>query len=271
MRNLYVILIVVSLGLTGCERHFLTQDYIPPAPPTGLRTLTGDNFIELLWKANRENDLAGYNVFVSSSYSGRYELIGTTHEPYYKDNGARNGSTYYYAVTAFDYDGNESDLSRDVVYDIPRPEGYNVTVTDYRSVPASAGYDFSDYSVVAYNSQNVDMYYEYYAGDYYMNVRTDSDIQDMGPTSSLLDIGQAPSKGWSATHDVLLFPGHTYVVWTWDDHYAKFRVVSMSPGRLVFDWAYQLQPSNPLLKRGSAQRSQSSETTHDRTKTLSMD
>ncbi len=272
MRNLLWILIVASLGLTGCQHNPFSPDYVPPTPPTGLRTLTGDNFIELFWKANREPDLAGYNIFVSSSYDGRYQLIGSTREPYFKDDGARNGNTYYYAVTAYDYDGNESDLSRDIAYDIPRPEGYNVTVTDYRSVPANAGYDFSDYSIVSYNSQNADMYYEYYSGDYYMNVRTDSDIQDMGPTGSLLDISQAPSKGWSPTHDVLLSPGHTYVVWTWDDHYAKFRVVSMSPGRLVFDWAYQLQPSNPLLKRGGAQRSPASETMgiHERTKTLSM-
>lgn len=272
MKNLYLMLIVVSLGLTGCQHGPFSPDYVAPAPPTGLRTLTGDNFIELFWKSNREYDLAGYNVFASSSYNGRYELIGSTREPYFKDDGARNGSTYYYAVTAYDYDGNESDFSRDVAYDIPRPEGYNVTVTDYRSVPASAGYDFSDYSVVPYNSQSTDMYYEYYSGDFFMNVRTDSDIQDMGPTGSLLDISQAPSKGWSPTHDVLLSPGHTYVVWTWDDHYAKFRVVSMSPGRLVFDWAYQLVPSNPLLKRGGTERSPASETigVHGRTKTLSM-
>jgi hypothetical protein len=42
------------------------------------------------------------------------------------------------------------------------------------------------------------------------------------------------------------------VVWTWDDHYAKFRVSSVSSGRVVFDWAYQLVPSNRLLKKTPA-------------------
>ena len=51
------------------------------------------------------------------------------------------------------------------------------------------------------------------------------------------------------THDAGLTPGHTYVVWTWDDHFAKFRVTAMSPGRVVVDWSYQLQRSNPFLKR----------------------
>jgi hypothetical protein len=82
-----------------------------------------------------------------------------------------------------------------------------------------------------------------------MFVNTDTDIQDMGPTGSILDIGTAPSSGWSSTHSVALAPGHTYVVWTWDDHYAKFRVSSVSTGRVAFDWAYQLQKSNPLMKR----------------------
>ena len=82
-----------------------------------------------------------------------------------------------------------------------------------------------------------------------MRVDTDSDIQDMGPTSSILAIGTAPVSGWSTTHEVELYAGHTYVVWTWDDHYAKFRVSSLSPSRVVFDWAYQLIPANRLLKR----------------------
>ena len=85
-----------------------------------------------------------------------------------------------------------------------------------------------------------------------MDVDTDSDIQDMGPTGGILDITTAPASGWSTTHDVQLTVGHTYVVWTWDDHYAKFRVTSLSSGRVVFDWAYQLQKANPLLKRADA-------------------
>jgi hypothetical protein len=82
-----------------------------------------------------------------------------------------------------------------------------------------------------------------------MGVGQDTDIQDMGPTKSILDVGQAPSAGWSTSHDVSLAVGHTYVVWTWDDHYAKFRVSALSPNRVVFDWAYQLIPSNRLMKR----------------------
>ncbi len=247
-RTLFVAILILFVG--GCKN--IVNDFVdttPPARPTGLWTETGDNFIELFWNANRDGDVAGYNVFVSGSYDGRYELIGSVREPYFKDRDAVNGSTYYYAVTAYDYDGNESELSRDVAYDIPRPEGYGVVLDDYRRVAATSGYDFSRYAVVPYNDLYADMYFENYQGTLYMNVRDDSDIKDMGPTNSILDIREAPSSGWSPTHDVQLRAGHTYVVWTWDDHYAKFRVTNISGSRVTFDWAYQLQKSNPLLKR----------------------
>ena len=249
MKTLATLALAGGLFLTGCHDMISHHDYEPPSPPTGLWTQTGDNSIELFWDENRESDIDGYNVFVSSSYNGRYELIGSTRSNYFLDNGAANGKIYYYAVTAFDYEGNESDLSKDVAYDIPRPEGYNVVLSDYRTSPATGGYDFSQYSVVPYDDQNCDIYFENYGGTLYMDVRTDSDIQDLGPTQSILDVSLAPASGWSTTHDVILRPGHTYVVWTWDDHYAKFRVASISSGRVVFDWAYQLVESNPMLKR----------------------
>lgn len=247
-RTFWIVLLV--LFASGCKE--MTNDFVdttPPARPAGLWTETGDNFIELSWDRNRESDIAGYNVFVSSSYDGRYELIGSVKSPYFNDTDARNGGTYYYAVTAYDYDGNESELSRDVAYDIPRPEGYGVVLDDFGRAVATSGYDFSRYGVVPYNDLYADMYFENYQGTYYMDVREDSDIQDMGPTNSILDIREAPSSGWSTTHDVQLVAGHTYVVWTWDDHYAKFRVSNVSSSRVTFDWAYQLQTSNPLLKR----------------------
>ncbi len=252
MKPLIFLIIAASIAMAGCVEGINHPDMNPPTPPTGLSTATGDNFIELFWRKNPERDVAGYNVFASASYDGRYELIGSTETPYFLDKDAVNGNIYYYAVTAYDYDGNESELSRDVAYDIPRPEGYDVQMTDYHLYPATAGYDFSGYAIVRYDDDNADMYLENYNGLMYMNVRTDTDIQDMGATASILDIGAAPSDGWSPTHDVRLKAGHTYVIWTWDDHFAKFRVQSLSPSRVVFDWAYQTKPSTTLLKRSSS-------------------
>lgn len=249
MKTLAFFFAVSMALLAGCRTAVMHPDFTPPSPPTGLATSTGDNFIEVFWNPSPEPDVAGYNVFVSATYEGPYKLIGSTPKTSFVDNGAVNGVTYYYAVTAYDFDGNESDLSKDAAYDVPRPEGYNVILTDYNTIPASAGFDFAGDCVVPYDASNSDMYFDNYGGTLYMDVYMDTDIEDMGPTNSILDVTVAPSSGWSSTQDAVLEVGHTYVVWTHDDHYAKFRVTSLSPGRVIFDWAYQLQTGNQMLKR----------------------
>ncbi len=60
----------------------------------------------------------------------------------------------------------------------------------------------------------------------------------------------APIDGWSPTAEVELIPGHVYVVWMRDDHYAKFRVVTVGPSQVVLDWAYQIDQGNQELKQG---------------------
>ncbi len=47
----------------------------------------------------------------------------------------------------------------------------------------------------------------------------------------------------------LAIVGHTYVFWTWDNHFAKIRISSITPDRMVFDWAYQLVEGEIMLKR----------------------
>lgn len=243
-----ILLLLITGFTTGCDVHIFRTDLTPPSSPRGIQTYTGDNLIELDWLANPERDVTGYRVYVSSTSNGRYQMIGSTSGTTFIDRNARNGYTYYYAVSAYDFDGNESELSRDVVYDTPRPEGYNVPLYDYRSRPNLAGYDFSAYSVVRYDAQACDLFFEYYNGAVYLNVWDDSDIQDMGYTQSLYEITVAPQRGWSPTKDVPVIPGHTYVIWTWDNHFAKVRVTSVSASRVVFDWAFQLQEGNPRLR-----------------------
>jgi hypothetical protein len=223
-------------------------DVTPPAVPKGVVVLNGDNRVDLFWNDNRESDLSGYNIYVSDSYDGRYELIGSSRHNSYIDYGAWNAETYYYAVTAYDYNGNESELSVDVVYATPRPEGFNQSIFDYLNFPDNSGYSFSNYGVYAYDDINTDFFFENYSGQFYLDVWDDTDIQDMGPTNDIYDIEYAPAYGWSPTKDAEAIVGHTYVIWTWDNHYAKIRISSMTSERVVFDWAYQLVEGEPQLK-----------------------
>jgi len=242
--------ISILLYLTGCDVN--EPEYIvdndPPVIPNGVKVSIGDNRVDLYWNENRDPDLAGYNIYFSYSYDGEYQIIGSAPYNYFIDDEAVNGNKYYYAVTAYDYNGNESELSLDVVYATARPEGFNQAIFDFRRFPNNSGYSFPLYSVVAYDSIDVDFFFENYQGTFYLDVWDDTDIQDMGLTTDIYDIPYAPTSGWSTTKDVFAKIGHTYVIWTWNNHYAKIRISNITNERVVFDWAYQTLEGEMQLK-----------------------
>ena len=252
MKNLFKIIaaLILLILLTRCDVNEpeYVYDNVPPLPPTGVVALNGDRRVDLYWNENRETDLAGYNIYYSDSYDGKYTNIGSSAYASFIDYGALNGEKYYYAITAYDYNGNESDLSRDVVYSTARPEDFNVAIFDYRQFPNNSGYSFEFESVVAYNDLDVDFFFENYQGDFYLDVWNDTDIQDMGLTNDIYDIPYAPTSGWSQTKDAVAIVGHTYVIWTWNNHYAKIRISQITSERVVFDWAYQLVEGERQLK-----------------------
>ena len=256
--NKYIVpvILVVLLSVWGCQAVVVVPDLTPPSRPRGLSTETGDRLLEIFWLANLEPDLAGYKVYSSLAVNGPFNYIGSTRQPHFIDSGILNGVTYFYAVSAYDLDGNESSLSTDIAYDTPRPEGYNVTLANYRTSPASAGYEFSSYSIGPYDDQYTDVFFEYYDVNhtFYLDVWDDTDIRDMGYTASLYDITYAPTGGWATTKDAVVIPGHTYCIRTRDNHFAKVRVTDVSSSGVRFDWAYQLQQGTPRLKQAAPNR-----------------
>ena len=253
-----IALILSAIIFSGCQEFKTYYDNSPPAPPENVRTFVGDNLVEITWDYNRENDVAGYNIYYSDSYWGEYTLIGSTEFNSYVDYEAVNGIRYYYAVAAYDFNGNESELSYDEVYGVARPEGKNQKIYDYNAFPEISGYDFSEYAVVPFDENtdqfSADMFFENFDGVLYINVWDDTDIQDMGPTNDLYEITEAPLSGWVQLNEgenvkyVEAVAGHTYIIWTWDNHFAKIRIKDLSDQRMVFDWAYQLLEGEPQLK-----------------------
>lgn len=247
-------LAVLALGAAGCEDDgpIAIRDLSPPAEPQAVRTLTGDGRVTLSWVSNTEPDLAGYRVYRgTTSYDGPFAPLGTTVSTTYVDDAVNNGTTYYYAVAAFDDAGNESDLSVENTVDTPRPAGTNLIVTERALEPGlPAGYDFSSGILRPSTHAETDIYYEI-SGSARLMVARDlsTDIQDAG-FHPLDDLDWAPGdEGWSPTGTAELILGHSYYVWTRTGNYAKFRVTALSDTQVRVDWAYQLQADNPELMR----------------------
>jgi hypothetical protein len=264
VRNLTVLagLLLLGMALGGCEEiceECHHRDWQAPARPQGLWSSTGDREVELHWYANTEADLCGYRIYRSTEAAGYFPRIATIgpHLSDFVDTDVRNGVTYYYAISAFDNSGNESELSSDEVFDTPRPAGQGLRLNNAQLHAGGSGYDFSAERAVDYHDLEADVYYWRTEEDGAWMVATErsadeyTDIQDAGYLP-LDRIDFAPEDGWAPAGEVPLIVGHSYIVWTWDNHYAKFRVVDLDPERVVLDWAYQIDRGNPELIRPGA-------------------
>jgi hypothetical protein len=108
-------------GNTGFPRRFLVRisEGIPvPKPPESLVGQVDGRWkkVSLYWKRNRELDLAGYNVYRSTTPGSGYQRINYSLvlKPKYVDKQIIKGTTYYYVVTAVNAAGGESVYSNEV-------------------------------------------------------------------------------------------------------------------------------------------------------------
>lgn len=122
--------VVTAVDVNDNESNYSNEssatpgDFTPPAAPTTLTAIADDGIVWLDWDSNGETDLAGYNIYRSTtSGSGYTKLNGSLlNNPEYDDINVSNTITYYYVVTAVDTSSNESNYS-DVVSATPAVYG----------------------------------------------------------------------------------------------------------------------------------------------------
>jgi hypothetical protein len=260
----FLFILISFQGCTFRSDNCNLIDDTAPFSPQGVYSVSGDGKIYIEWYANQEKDLKGYIVYRSSERDRGYKEITKISSNSYIDTDVRNGNTYYYAVSAFDYDGNESPLSYKIS-DTPRPEGNNVRLTDYIINPRFTGFDFNDpdrgaqmYDWERPNLYNyIDIYFGVDTAVSVPYIYSDNDtlIQDLGYTDSMDEVDMSPTKGFT-TLFVEAITGHTYAFLTPEGNYAKIRITDLYvdwAGNTVrdawvkFDWAFQLQKGNPDL------------------------
>jgi len=236
----------------ACHDGDNLRDREPPAIPRGVRSITGNNEITIEWFPNSEHDLAGYRIWKGGD-GQNFDLLKEVSMSkslieQYIDQNAQNGVTYHYAVSAFDINGNESDLSPEEVYDTPRPSGQNVTLHAYDLFPTRSGFYFGTTEKGAIDWKDSDIYFAF---DEEINVRylyTDNgtQMQDMGYHEYFEEIDVSPIKGFT-TSFIELIEGHVYVLLLPSGNYAKLWLLSVSSETITFDWAYQADRKNPQL------------------------
>ncbi|MCH8838790.1 MAG: fibronectin type III domain-containing protein, partial [Candidatus Marinimicrobia bacterium] len=103
-------------GYSG-ELNETPVDLTPPAIPTSLAATPGDQQITLSWSPNSESDVLRYRIYGGTTASPTTLIdstIGGINDTTKTSTPLRNGTTYYYRITAVDSAGNESTLSEEV-------------------------------------------------------------------------------------------------------------------------------------------------------------
>ena len=246
-----VLVLSIAFLALGCHGDKVTNVPVdrPPYLVDGVYSVTGNHEVTIYWRANQESDIDYYKVYRNSAPTGTFSLIGSTPQTSFVDTQVTNGVTYYYAVAAVDLVGQESaELSYENVFDTPRPEGFNVNLTNTFTSDPLSGWDFAAMVRRSSLDQATDIYYGAQNGHFLVFAPPDTDIQDAGYVA-LRDVDYAPPEGWSADGQVEAIVGHSYIVLTSGGHYAKFEVKSRDISGMVLDWAYQIDPDNPELTR----------------------
>ncbi|HET9790634.1 MAG TPA: hypothetical protein VFR08_04970, partial [Candidatus Angelobacter sp.] len=115
--------------LDSSTAKILAHDVFPPAVPTGLQAVYAGNpqnpAIDLTWKPDSDEDLAGYNVYrreTSGAFgNGAFTKINSAlvKTPSFHDAQVHPGGTFIYAVSAVDLRNNESEKSQETSERVP--------------------------------------------------------------------------------------------------------------------------------------------------------
>ncbi|HHS12526.1 MAG TPA: T9SS type A sorting domain-containing protein [bacterium] len=74
--------------------------------------------VNISWNANTESDLAGYKVYYGTQRGVYSTILNVGNNLSYDISGLVDGTTYYFAVTAYDQSGNESPYSEEVSFQV---------------------------------------------------------------------------------------------------------------------------------------------------------
>lgn len=132
--NYYATVVTIIPSANGAQQQVegdntppvtvIAHDVFPPATPSGLQAVfSGPGqkaFIDLVWNANTDPDLSGYNVYRREAGTSPQKINSeTVKSPAFRDTNVLAGHEYFYSVSAVDVRGNESDRSPEASETVP--------------------------------------------------------------------------------------------------------------------------------------------------------
>jgi len=92
----------------------VTLDTTPPDKPKNMSAVGRNKLVLINWEKSQAADLAGYKIYRSNTPLSGYIEIGKTELNEYRDAEITlvNSQKYYYRIAAFDFAGNDSELTQ---------------------------------------------------------------------------------------------------------------------------------------------------------------
>jgi hypothetical protein len=100
--------------------------------------------VTVSWDANKESDLRGYKIYYGTASRSYSQVLDVGNVTSRRISGLEVGVQYFFAVTAYDFSGNESDFSNEV----------NITVSDTPEDDSETEQDTNVLQPLVYNFPN---------------------------------------------------------------------------------------------------------------------
>jgi len=115
------------------DYHYnIEKDIIKPDVPQNVKITSKNKMLYIEWDAPKDLDISGYDIIRSTDKNIGWTspsnlLARNLKEKVYRDTNVENNTTYYYRIMAWDYSGNQSDLSEAVG---AKPETVGILLND---------------------------------------------------------------------------------------------------------------------------------------------
>jgi hypothetical protein len=285
---LALVVLLLLLCVQGCEKT--STETVPAetlSPPLGLKSITGDGMIMLLWyTSNYESNLSGYEIYQRDSlYSdttapqdipSSFTKVGSlsrsspcnTIQSYTVYN-LQDGTTYSFLVVAAKDSWTKKSQPSNIINDTPRKESAKLDTlfADYLYDGKRAGYELSTLDTSDMSDiHKPDYYTDDGQGDFiceklnfaggveyrlWLAGTNNGRMMDLGYMQDWNDADVAPDSGYAKTgYSLTAIPGHIYAIKTGDNHYGKIQVmeVNVDVGWLSLKACYQSQAGNHQYK-----------------------